>query len=1302
MQSTNEKARSFQGMDTSSAETLCGCNARLSSSIKRTKEWQLKNDSDVAGCSSGARLSAAGGSVDACVEPPPACGAAQSVARSTEGAQEGSGDIPSATKCYADDANTLTDIAASAQSSISFAPPTSANTDESGSGSRGSSACSGGCRVSIPQGVSSQLRKALESCTMLSDGAISDEPVLGVLDKRVISELLLQQRKGGVCVSLECADETDEEGTDDDRKAIVLTAANSSSFSTFSGNRTTSGNMSPACNITALFSTMLNLASSCDGRSGSDKKDDDASSASGFAVQLSGGIVETVSKVQHHVDMLGLLRNLYIGGKEDAEEVNNSNSGGGGGGSSSGSNGAGGSGGDGKRNSGGGEDECGDYESLDNIQKIVDKINALSLNTIKELASWWGIRIEEQEKSEFCSMSIAEQFCLISITILAVVSDRLDAHLLSLISSGGGNQCKKCNHINGNANGDKKVCSDAADGGIDSGMVGLKEEENVETGERVRSLFLSLRQDVRMLGADHMRCLATMFGFLDCFHIPEDVFLTISALGVLAFFSPLPVQLLETVCRELSIYNSDEIIESADLHHLPAMLAEKISYHFYSLRHPVPSIAKLPFMPQMQIHEHAPGRYTCTVDNANFLKVLLLHRLASNRFSCNKIHWYALLTVFRDKVSFFIWHRHSSSLFAKIVIRTQDPKKKRKNNSLSVGTNESLPNLEAALRESSALFLEHKAEVAPGELIGFESFVTLPVALSSLTTSQSGYRLYSSAEDRLVFQCALDLSNPDGTPLAVNYERKKSTSNSQKGKAATSTKQPSSLATETSTGGQQTTQATTTTETREVAKAEDEKRLKEFVKAVGRLEKAETRDRNVVEQSWSQGYRQLMNEHGKSYQKALQKAKDRERKLLLAKVGPSPELQRELEVLTQAVLNNRSQVTKLAKAKLKEEEAIKKLREQIDEGNKELERLRQQLKSGDEVLAGIEAETAACAARVKESEEARRRKQRELAAALRISDLSATRHETLAINDLQSFWSHPFANGTSLSAVAPAPSLRQKSPSFSQQLLPASESSGNSSAPALTSASSILPLRSGVLSSSGGGNGGGIFSSQLQTAAGGAVGASAASTWGPLGGPLPFSTTNMPCDCVSGAFDLPQQSAASTFSSSAAADATRLLGADGAGGQAATQTSSGFTVTAPFATSNAIPRFALDAKARPFTPTTIATPQAACNSAPRTGFTVNTGVTNLSSSSSFSASPMAGVSGNSTALGSSLFPERPRYTSVSTPVTGGFAGCGLFDTETPQNTISLFSQPGLSNGPASLTLESGKGLSLNFTTAPWN
>ncbi|CCD13918.1 unnamed protein product [Trypanosoma congolense IL3000] len=638
-----------------------------------------------------------------------------------------------------------------------------------------------------------------------------------------------------------------------------------------------------------------------------------------------------------------------------------------------------------------------------------------------------------------------------------------------------------------------------------------------------------------------------------------------------------------------------------------------------------------------------------------------------------------------------------------MVVRTQDPKKKRKgnnqpnasnNNSGNGGMEESLN--QATLKERSALFLEKEAEAAPGQMVGFVNFVQVQTALQSSTAMQCGYRLFNAAEGRLIFQCAINLLNRDDAPQAESSDTK-ATTDPKSSKGGDPSQAIESLKREAASGAQQTpaTEAS-------AASAIEEKRRKELERAIQKLERGETQDREAIKKLWSSAHRHLADEYNKACQRAAQKKKERERKTLLAKVGPSPELQRELNSLMQTVATHTNQVTKLMKEKAKEEENMQKLKQRIEDGNRELKTLRQQLKSHGETLANINEEINVLTNRKQEREELRRLKAPDLSAALHIPEPGATRHETLAINDFQSFWATSAPRGSSPQVMMDLPASTHSTPQR------------HSPGQVATVAHAISPVDGGSNSSNAGGpsiplprsavmfNGG---CSYPQTVSGGTSSADYFSgglpSWGSLADALSFTAT---CNDSSngGVFGVanstvptcstsPQQQRQKSIDISQLASelcdetpATQSKADPSAGG--------GFTVTAHFSAPEQASRFMLDVNAHPYTPTPLTSSQATGVAVLHSNFT-NAPLLHLSPSTKSPSSAYVGSA--SPPSGGGVFPEKPRYTSVSTPVatSGSTGNNGLFG-------VAPFGILGSSNG--SLGCRPDSGPLLNFTTAPWN
>ncbi|CAJ1014732.1 hypothetical protein, conserved [Leishmania lindenbergi] len=508
----------------------------------------------------------------------------------------------------------------------------------------------------------------------------------------------------------------------------------------------------------------------------------------------------------------------------------------------------------------------------------------------------------------------------------------------------------------------------------------------------------------------------------------EDIYRAINGVGVLLFFTCKPLPLLEKTCNELHISLSDSA--NTDCNIMPELIAEKLAAFLYPMKGGKLSFAHLSFIPRLQVHEHAPGNYTCTIDNASNMGRMLRERLLSNRFSCNKIKWRAALINDKGKLKFHVWHRHSTPLSVHVLLRTSEPKKRKKgggNNVCVNGTAGEEKDAAAAsaveeLRANSALFMEQQVTAAPGEMVGFtQDFIDLTVALSSPTTLQHGYRTYNKADDRLVFQFSLQLSCVDGAPLdgaaAANASNKvpvKQTSDDQEPSLSGSTEGKTD-------GGD----------------SKDDPDA-ELHAAMHRISDSETAARASIEETAKWDYRHLLNDECREAHYARQRSEDRERKVLLAKVGPTPELIKEVEKLSQSVQAAQQQIAKLNKEKSKDEKEGERTAEKLAQHQAELSSLLSSLESGQSELLKLEAETKAAEARIVEKrarqarKEAKKAEQSQWTALKRVLEPTSltTHHDTLAINDFGSFLQSAPVMATSMpqqpqhSAVLPAgPSL---------------------------------------------------------------------------------------------------------------------------------------------------------------------------------------------------------------------------------------------------------------------------------------
>lgn len=467
----------------------------------------------------------------------------------------------------------------------------------------------------------------------------------------------------------------------------------------------------------------------------------------------------------------------------------------------------------------------------------------------------------------------------------------------------------------------------------------------------------------------------------------EGVYKAISGIGALLLFNTLPLEVLKKCCKELGINIAEDAF--MDVHLLPETLAEKISAFLY----PLPdaekiSLSHLMFLPRLQVNECSSGTYICSIENARNIGQLPLERYTSNRFSCNKIKWRCILQFKKDFLHLYLWHRHTSAISAHIMIRTAESKKRkgRQDNSAEKA--------DKAGRESGSsapLFMETEAVAEPNELVAVPRFLFLKEAMDALTTSAVGLRTYNPADDRLVFQLSLSLSQTSGSFMPLENDNSRSLSHKDSSADV---------------GGELSQNQSS------IPLSDDEKRLKALRQAISAVTEDESSAREVVSSSWQSGYRQLQYAEYREALRARQVTRERERKALLAKAGPSPELHREVEKYKQLVQTSQQQLAKLQKEKTAEEKENKKLKDKLEEARAELERLRVAHEAKTAELAKIEEETRCAQDRIAEKRKTieQRRLRREQIS--RWNDMkqeepptvtTTNSHDALAINDFGLF-----------------------------------------------------------------------------------------------------------------------------------------------------------------------------------------------------------------------------------------------------------------------------------------------------------
>lgn len=461
----------------------------------------------------------------------------------------------------------------------------------------------------------------------------------------------------------------------------------------------------------------------------------------------------------------------------------------------------------------------------------------------------------------------------------------------------------------------------------------------------------------------------------------EDVYCAVNATALMLFFASKPLPLLERTCSELGVSLSDSA--NTDSNVMPELIAEKLAHLFYPMQCGRLSISAVSFLPRLQVHEHTPGSYTCTIDNASHMGRMLRERIVGNRFSCQKIKFRAVLIGTKGRLSLQVWHRSSTPLLLHAALRTCEPKKRKSKGGKGNG------NGSAAAGEPERLatvcqLSERSVEAAPGVMVSLnDESLDLAVLLDSSSLEDNGCRTYSADTNRITFQLALTLSNIDGAPLDGTNA------------SVTATGKPSQQ------GAPPEEEAANPSEVLE--------------KAVSDLSNSETTARQSIEDASNLEYRHLSNEECRSSQQAQRKAEDRERKALLAQVGPSPELLRDVEKLTNLVQVAQQNIAKLAKEKAKEEREVSKTEEKVSQQRAELKQLLLVIEQTEAQITRVDRDTVEAEARIKEKndrisrKETRRAEQSQWTALKRVLEptMTSSHHDTLAINDFGTFLHSP-------------------------------------------------------------------------------------------------------------------------------------------------------------------------------------------------------------------------------------------------------------------------------------------------------
>lgn len=505
----------------------------------------------------------------------------------------------------------------------------------------------------------------------------------------------------------------------------------------------------------------------------------------------------------------------------------------------------------------------------------------------------------------------------------------------------------------------------------------------------------------------------------------NGVYRAVSGTAFLLLFNTLSLSTLKKSCKEIGINTSED--PSTDALLLSESLAEKISSFFYPASHHQErlSLSHIHFLPHLQVHESSgpSTSFTCSLDNAQIIGQLPLERYISNRFSCQKVKWRCMVVAKRGFLHLYLWHRHTSPIFARILIRPSEDRKKKKGRSNGVnekdsnkqGTKGAVGSTESDGKNGSPehLCLNTSAVAEPNELVEISNLFPISHILRN-SPSGADSHFYQSSEDRISFQLTLQTS--DGADQKKNspvVDKKQTTT--VKSTLGKDTVDPASTAVK----------VTTESSRKEAENPEDDRRQRALLVAFSNFAGEENKGRNGVLTDWHAGYRQMQYAEYREAMQARQATKERERKLRLLKAGPSSELQREVEKYRQLVQTSQQSTTKLSKEKLVEEKECSRLKEKLEEVKAEMEQIRALHESKTEEVAQLEEEARLVQQRIaeKRSRAELRRQRREQALwqdHLKSEEaLPATimtnANDALSINDLGLFLNNGVCGGGSSS-----------------------------------------------------------------------------------------------------------------------------------------------------------------------------------------------------------------------------------------------------------------------------------------------
>ncbi len=481
----------------------------------------------------------------------------------------------------------------------------------------------------------------------------------------------------------------------------------------------------------------------------------------------------------------------------------------------------------------------------------------------------------------------------------------------------------------------------------------------------VENLSLCLWQGAAALGPQSQQHVAVLFD-LECTATHEEICVTVTGLGLTAFFQPLPVELLQRIQEELKLPQLNIPQQEADLKN--EKIAHQLCQYFYPLLDTRKDM-KLPCTVQLRAHENAPGKFTCTVDNARMMTVGLHQNYSSNVFTVNKMKFRARLIVHDQKLSFWVSPLANSNLVLVLHVK-------------AAGTVKAPPgkgNPDGNGVQPFAL-TSQSMEVPVGGRIGFTNMLTLEEVFKNPKNSPHGLRLYSD-DDRVTFQFQIEIkevlpanANANGSAPAANAGQAKEQQpqgngkgEGAKGKGGKDSAPSSQPSTPLEVSGKKKpptpNPAKVTPSAAELlAQEEEEKKLKNAAKTSQKLEKkfqqleaTESVARETVVKGATQAWTTLSDEINKSWQKCLLKKKEKDRKDEQVR----DDLQNQYSSLQGTVVNNRTAVAKLAGERTTSSKEVAKLQANLQSRKAVLEALQQKFSETAQALEQQEAELEA-------------------------------------------------------------------------------------------------------------------------------------------------------------------------------------------------------------------------------------------------------------------------------------------------------------------------------------------------------